>query len=75
MDNDTTSLSKSLSSLAEGNRKVMSRPLSKDRKLDNNCFSPASGMKNTGSTDIPHCQRLENNVHLHKVSFSFLISF
>ena len=53
MDKDTTSLSKSLSSLAEGNRKVMSGPLSKDRKLDNNCFSPASDMENTGSTDIP----------------------
>ena len=33
MDKDTTSLSKSLSSLAEGNRKVMSGPLSKDIKL------------------------------------------
>ena len=38
MDNDTTSLSKSLSSLAKGNRKMMSGPLSKDKKLDNNCF-------------------------------------
>ena len=52
MDNDTTSLRKSLSSLAEANRKVLSGPLSKDRKLDNNCFSPATDMENTGSTDI-----------------------
>jgi len=33
MDNDKTSLNKSLSSLANDNRKVKSGPLSKDRKL------------------------------------------
>ena len=34
MDNDKTSLNKSLSFLANDNRKVKSGPLSKDRKLE-----------------------------------------
>ena len=51
MDNDKISLTKSLSSLANGNRKGKSGPLSKDKKtLDNNCFSPANDTENTGST-------------------------
>ena len=74
MDNDKISLTKSLSSLANSNRKGKSGPLSKDKKtLDNNCFSAANDRKHWLYSH-PYSKGWKTDAHLHKGFFFFFLN-